>query len=634
MKSQQEIAGLLELWHCVYQDACAECSVNPDSRDFDYVKARVEDEGLSFLTITLPSFCRDFERSLADERIDSVLFRNFRKRLAIPAFLQGMLSLVFNRRTGVLDDSPREHPRDTAVVVKSVRQCCRLFNKLQATCLPEREAEALRGFSSIEQALASSTILSTDLRDFDRVSRLLWDDMFRSFSCDAIDPRHGPGTTSDGTTGNRKYRWMTWHERLEPFFPFLGFCLPLGAYSSKEFEQVRFVQPNDELPSRVILVPKTMKAPRTIAAEPLPAQYVQQAIRSYLYRKIESSDMTAGHVNFTDQTINQNLAIVGSKDGSMATLDLSDASDRVVLGLVHHMLSGNVDLLDAVLACRTERAKLPDGSIIGPLEKFASMGSALCFPIESMVFYTICVATLLKERKLPFDRASVLRVRGEIFVYGDDIIVPSHEAEAVRDSLHRYLCKVNTHKSFWTGRFRESCGVDAYDGKRVTPVYVRRLFPVDRRSQTELISICATANLFASRGYLLSSEFLFKRIERILGKLPYVRENSPALGRIVFDSVSLAHLIRLNRTRWNRKLQRLEISAWVVEPAYRADKLEGYAALAKSLIHIPLNDINETWISAFAVGRRADVRIKLGRARDPHHLERTARHGVATLKRR
>ncbi|DAD50177.1 TPA_asm: RNA-directed RNA polymerase [ssRNA phage Gephyllon.4_2] len=654
MKSQQAIAGLLSVVRNVYLDACDECSVNPDSRDLDYIKARVEDEGLSFLTITLPSFCRDFERSLAEGRIDSKRFREYRKCRAIPAFLQGMLSLVFNRQTGVLDDSPREYPRDTAVVVRSIRQICRCLTKLQAACLPSRENEALQGFSSIEQALSSSTIQAVDLHDFDRVSRLLWDNMLGSFTPERVRPAHGPGTTADGTTGNRKYDWKVWHERLEPYFPFLGFCLPLGAADSKEFENVRFVQPEQELPSRVILVPKTMKAPRTIAAEPLPAQYAQQAVRSFLYRVIETSEPTRGHVNFTDQNVNQTLALASSKDGSMATLDLSDASDRVALGLVHHMLSGCPELLETVLACRTTRAKLPNGTIVGPLEKFASMGSALCFPIESMVFYTICVATLLRKYKLPFDRPSILRVGRLVYVYGDDIIVPVDVAEAVCDSLHRYLCKVNVHKSFWTGKFRESCGTDAYDGIQVTPVYVRQFIPTNRRQHTEIISACAAANQFASRGYLRTSELLYKRIERILGKLPYVREDSPAVGRIIVDDLPFSDIVRLNKAHFNRRTQRVEVRAWVVEPVYRTDRLVGYAALGKSLLMLESSDNLDSQLASLAVHggtrgrRRASLReidsvlnqswflgkIKLGRARDKHHLERSARHGVATLKRR
>jgi len=397
VKSQREIAGLLGLMRCVLADAYAECSVNPDPRHFDYVKARVEDEGLSFLTITLPTFSRDFERSLANGQVDSTLFRSFRKNGAIPAFLQGMLSRIFDRRTGGLDDSPGSIPRDTATIVGAVRQVCRLLTKLQATCLPEREDEAIQGFSSLEQALRSSSIQADYLRDFDRVSRLLWDGMFVDFNPDTLRPSHGPGTTSERISGNQKYNWKVWHERLELYFPFLGWCLPLGAADSKEFDKVRFVQPDKELPSRVILVPKTMKAPRVIAAEPLPAQYVQQAVRSYLYRKIQTSRMAGGRVNFTDQSVNQDLALTGSSDGSVATLDLSDASDRVVLGLVHHMLSGAPDLLECILACRTTHSILPNGTTVGPLEKFASMGSALCFPIESMVFYTICVATLLRK---------------------------------------------------------------------------------------------------------------------------------------------------------------------------------------------------------------------------------------------
>lgn len=103
MKSQQEIADLLRLWRNVYLDVCDECSVVPDLRDYREVEARVIKEGVSFLTITLPAFCKDLERSLALGRIDSNAFQGFAKAgpkaRAIPAFLQGMLSHLFDRVT-------------------------------------------------------------------------------------------------------------------------------------------------------------------------------------------------------------------------------------------------------------------------------------------------------------------------------------------------------------------------------------------------------------------------------------------------------------------------------------------------------------------------------------------------------
>jgi len=540
-----------------------------------------------------------------------------------------MLKLIFDRDTGVL----REHPPrcDSGRIgdlVAAVRQICRGFNKLQAPCSPEREREALEGFVSLEQNLAESKVHDDDVARFVSVSRLLWDPLFSSFNAFEVIPKHGPGVTSERIRGNSKYAWKLWHDRLEPYFPLLGFALPLGASLEDEFDQVAYVPPQDEIPSRVILVPKTLKGPRIIAAEPIAAQYAQQSLQSFLYDKIERYWLTSGRINFRDQSINQRLAMTSSKTGALATLDMSDASDRVFNSLASEMFSGNPDLLGAIQSCRTTYADI-NGTRIGPLVKFASMGSALCFPVEAMYFFTICIIALLDLHKLPYDITSIFRVSRDVCVYGDDLIVPVDATAAIVDRLHKYHCKVNTHKSFWTGKFRESCGVDAYDGRLVTPTYIRHYVPYNRRQHTEIISISATANAFYLRGYWRTAYFLWEKLERVLGTLPVVSSDSPAVGRISF-------LPGKTVSRYNPDLMRFEVFAWVVEPVYRTDRVDGYAALAKSLLALERRSLERDLPRRRKASVEWDLDLRLvGEGKvDPLHLERSARHGVAALKRR
>lgn len=85
----------------IYKDISAKCiALQFDERDMMTIMSRVEHEGISFLTITLPTFGKDFERSLSRGFIDSSCFLSFKKHGAIPAFLQGMLSQVFDQITG------------------------------------------------------------------------------------------------------------------------------------------------------------------------------------------------------------------------------------------------------------------------------------------------------------------------------------------------------------------------------------------------------------------------------------------------------------------------------------------------------------------------------------------------------
>lgn len=607
MKSQA--IDQLELATFIYRDAVAKCiAVNPSSRDIMTMTSRVKNEGLSFLTITLPQFGKDFERSLADGAIGPTHFLGFRKNGAIPAFLQGMLGHIFDRSTGVVYDKVRKGISDVSAIVGSIRQICLAFKKLEIDCRPERIGSAIEGFVKTEHDLNEASIPS-HLRDlFNRVSYLLWNDCFRTVEVRQLIPKHGPGATAERINGNGKYVWRRWHDRLEPYFPLLESAYSVSAFDSKEFEDVTIINSDEESPVRVTPVPKTQKGPRIIAIEPVCMQYAQQAIREVLYERIESSPISGGHVNFTDQSINRDLAMKGSQTGQYATIDLSDASDRVLYDLAISMFDGNPDLRDAISACRSTRAELPDGRIIGPLNKFASMGSALCFPIESMYFYTICVVALLDSQNTPVTRRSVTSAANLVYVYGDDIIVPSKLAITVCDYLQKYYCKVNMSKSFWTGRFRESCGMDSYAGDEVTPTYIRQTNPTNRRQASKLVSFVKTANLFYKRGYWLTASHMFSICERYLGKLPYVSETSSGLGRTSFQQYR-------SISRWNRYLQRFEVKAWTAVPVYSTDTLEGYGALQKSLLNLARSKFGDGSV-------------------DEQHLLRSARHGAVALKRR
>lgn len=652
MKSHE--SDQLKLLRSVYTDACNKCTADvSDLRDLVTVRSRVEKEGLSFLTITLPNFGKDFDKSLALGYIESTAFQGFRKTGAIPSFLRGMLTRIFDQETGRLRRYDSPEITDIPSIVEAVRQICRLFTKLEITCTPQRVHKAIEGFVQTERDLAEFTIDDETTSNFVAVSRFLWSVCLSGFNPEDITPKHGPGTTAEGASGNRKYRWRWWHERLEPYFPFLGNAYSISAAGEEEFDSVTFLLDGQELPVKVTPVPKTQKGPRIIAVEPSCMQFAQQALQAWFYKRIERARMSRGHVNFTDQSINQRIAMKSSVDKAEATADLSDASDRVPLSLVKLMIlsAGGDSLWEYIDACRSRYAKLPDGRVIGPLLKFASMGSALCFPIEAMYFYTACVESLLAEQGLPVTRRNVFNVSRQVYIYGDDIIVPQMYAVAVLKRLAKYNCKVNLNKSFWNGNFRESCGVDAYDGVEVTPIYVRKLHPQNRRQHDVLISMVQTAKLFYKKGYWLTADYLYKVVERHLGSLPYVGDHSSVLGRFTYlaeKELSLKTSANSPDERWNPLYQRFEVKGWVPSPVYRTDELGDYAALQKCLlflerkaVHIP-KGIDQPWPhNNDALAMQNSLLDTSGQeftldviVRDKLHLERTARYGIATLKRR
>jgi len=527
---------------------------------------------------------------------------------------------VFDLETGSLrHDQDLLDSHRIPRVVEGVRQICLIFKKILIPCKEERNTLAIEKFIDVERSFSSFLLQRSDTERFLKVSDVLWGSLVYDLSYIPITPRHGPGATAEGISGNRKYLMRNWYERLDNYFPFYETCYVLSARDVEGIESVPLVPERDELPVKVTLVPKTLKTPRIIAIEPVCMQYAQQAIRSALYESIESSVLTAGHVNFSDQSINQKLAMISSKTGQLATIDLSDASDRVPRDLALEMFRSSPEIKGAIDACRSRYAKLPDGRIIGPLSKFASMGSALCFPVESMYFYTICVAALLEFRGLPVTRRNVFNCSRDVYVYGDDIIVPSDAAVFVLDNLRKYNCRPNPDKTFETGKFRESCGLDAYNGYPVNPVYLRKVIPRTKLDVTELVSWSATANLFYLKGYWRAAEFMHSQCERILKVYPSVPENSSAIGRI--------YSVRPNRRyRRNWRYQVREIRAWIVSPVFRKDPIDGYEALTKSLLLLSRKgEVRAATLEQWAKGEFIFPS-------DPQHLERSAMPRACTLK--
>jgi len=595
---------------CIFIDAFAKCSTDKASmiRDLVTLKSRITHEGLSFLTLTLPMFGQEFEKALDCAEVTPKAFSGWKKRLSLPAFLQGLTGLVFDARTGGLLEDPN------IAAIEGIRQIAYTFKKLSLPCTPERESMALFGFQEVERTL-SETVFSGDIDLFIKINDLLWGNVFNEdFDPQRYIPKHGPGQTAERISGNRKYIQRNWYERLEPFFPsdiYLMSCVEQLSDKTDGIDCVQFASPEQELPVRITLVPKTLKGPRIIAMEPVCMQYAQQALAGPIIDRLETFYITAGHINFHDQSVNRKLALSTSKDELMATLDLSSASDRVPLSLVSLMLQSRPDVRDAILACRSKVAQLPSGELI-TLKKFASMGSALCFPIESMYFFSVILLALFQKHKLPVTLRNIHRLSRSVYVYGDDIIIPVDEVEDVTKTLTSFYCKVNTAKSFWNGKFRESCGMDAYDGECVTPTYLRQEQPGDMGQAKRIISWVETSNLFYRRGYWRTAAYMKDRVEAVTGELPVILETSPGLGWVTFQRGHHFH-------RWSKSLHRYEIRTLVPSPVYRKDPLGGWSALLKYFI---------------TTEGRQGFKTSSPLPIDKEHLSRSPRSGTSSIKRR
>jgi hypothetical protein len=357
------------------------------------------------------------------------------------------------------------------------------------------------------------------------------------------------------------------------FFNYEELAESLGADGILDFKEVH---PKDEPPVKVAFVPKTQKTPRVIAIEPVYNQYVQQGLMRVIVPAIERDKRLRGQINFTDQSINGALALSSSITREFATIDLKEASDRLHAAVVHLMVQSQPDVNRAVFACRSKYAKLPNGKII-PMKKFASQGSALTFPLESMAFYSIAIASFMERYGLPVHHPRVEAFSKKVFVYGDDLIVPTKEVDIVIDGLETAGLLVNRSKSFAMSHFRESCGIDAFGGNIVTPVYVRTMPPKSKRDASGVAATVSTANQFYLKGYWKTSAILRAIVESVMGtELPHVRPDSELLG---WYSVSGHYSVM----RWNSDHHCFQTRGYTVRIKKKADRLTGYRALAKCL---------------------------------------------------
>jgi hypothetical protein len=472
------------LWKTTADEVGGWCQTSTD-RDFKTVTDRVAHEGMSFLTISLPQFCKDLQKGLEQGYVDSNLFAGFRRRAGLPVFLSGFLSRVFSA-DGVLLPDPHVDS------ILAIRQLTLLFSKIELPCSPGRIRNAFEEFMQCEKDVRVYDRLMTDevRDDFRRVSRLLYANLFSSIDRDVYEgnlvPRHGPGATADRLKGNRKYNQREWTRRLDNLFPAVEFLFPSYSFW-RDAQRVNILEPGAEMPVRVITVPKTLKTPRIIAIEPTAMQYMQQALLEKIVDGVRGDSLLYRFVGFDDQISNQVMAQRGSLRGDLATLDLSQASDRVSNQHVRDLLRDHPWLFEAVDATRSRKADVP-GFGVQRLAKFASMGSALCFPFEAFVFLTVCFMGIEKSLGHRLTHNDLVGHVGRVRIFGDDIIIPKDTVSSVVALLEFFGFKVGRDKSFWNGKFRESCGKEYFDGHDVSVVKVRRVLPSHRTDVEELVS--------------------------------------------------------------------------------------------------------------------------------------------------
>lgn len=557
-------------------------------------------QDLAYATITLPECGKWFEACLEQGSIhESRPYGHGRWRKTVyPHFFTELWVSIFD------DQGIIRHDADPYSIL-ALRQIYYLLKKLKMECEDARTYASTDSFESIENRMVRSWPDTWDsdhpiwrprsghpiygdlevarqqlqlsfLDEEESRPSIPWD-KFRTL-CGAIvtsfgdldvwslRPKHGPGVVSDSDPKFIKYDFVHWPRKLENVFPFDWF-----ASHTVESAPTSDWEPS----SKLISVPKTQKSPRLIAAEPTAHQWIQGGLQRWLEEVISRSAI-ADSIDFRNQAKSQEKARHASYTREHATVDLSEASDRLSTRLVEFVLQTHRPLLDALHASRTRSCYIPaDLRLAGvsklvQLRKFATMGSAVIFPIQTLVYTCISqFALMCADDDWDMTRRAIARRAKEIQVFGDDIIIATRAYGLLVNILTEVGLKVNTSKSFTQGAFREACGMDAYNGDDVTPAYVRMLY--HPRKPESLASVVEASNNFFKKGFWRTADYLRRTVpDRINKLIPFGREPLWPLTYSTFGAnPSNEHLAR----RINGTLHREE--ALVVTLTARSKKRRG-----------------------------------------------------------
>jgi hypothetical protein len=620
MKSQVQIMLRVEQGLLLDVQAAYPRLVGVD-KDKIRIASLVKDRGLGFFTLDLPNLTAILLDGLENGRLSlqGPCSSARSKKIRVPKLFSGLWLRVFDN-DGVLRSEP-----DVNSIAFLYQLSC-IGKKVEVPCTRQRVIDTMEEYHGIERTTRSPTLQwVSDELDPDRIGHTVhfrdgmdvdlplfpdstpgtdWklrrlignlEHVCSQFAAALGTPdvyelsneqedrrskvalRHGPGAVSDAKAGSSKYSFPTWPDKLQHYFPFDAFgCFSLNHFMDRDYPST------NELPSELKSVPKTAKAPRLIAKEPTCYQWTQQLLGRFLTDKVDRI-FKGDFVTIRDQSPSQRMVVAASKSGELCTIDLSSASDRLSCWLVERVFRGNKIFLELLHATRTRYTVdriSPETSYL-KLRKFSTQGSALTFPIQSVIFLCCALAVLPRERTLENYRK---KWRSSVRVFGDDIIIPTTRYDEMKLLLHYLGLKVNDGKSFHRGLFRESCGMDAYNGYDITPSKPKT-FVSDKPTSCSAV-IDYTNNLF-HKGYWHAAAALESTLpKKILRSLPVVGRDVGILGRASFVGSYSDHLDK----RWNDKLHRFEVKAYSTWNTSRRKPTGGYDAIFQYVTERPRPD--------------------------------------------
>lgn len=297
-----------------------------------------------------------------------------------------------------------------------------------------------------------------------------------SFMDIAIRGRLGPGA-SIGANGTDFYTKLFSSELTasspEVYQWYLEYISWFPDWSLGEFDRLMtFGLPKYTSMNLLSFVRKTRDISRSICTEPTLNMFFQLGLGEIIGDRLRQYF----GINLSDQPEkNRALALRGSLDDSLATIDLESASDSISTEMCEVFLPEF--LLGLLHRLRSTHSRLPSGEELR-LNMISTMGNGFTFPLQTCLFACV-VAAVAACSGVRLTRADAPVPNWGVF--GDDIICPGSISGRVMHLLKLLGFRVNSGKSYTVGPFRESCGVDAFMGVNVRGVYIKTLLTQESR---------------------------------------------------------------------------------------------------------------------------------------------------------
>lgn len=438
-----------------------------DKNSSHYLMNRLKNEGIKFVTVTLPGLWKSCLISIERGYFDYKEVTSFSRKGKLPSVMHGLFSKIFDSN-GKLLDNPCQH------ACLAIRQVCEYMYKCAFTFDEDQLESSTKSFLSTEESMRKTkgSIDEAFVDECRKSFETYYKPLVNAKLEDVLEqyrPSNGPGSVhvsdkfakyaapelkmaSGSITG-------TFRDDQKPFAGFFK-AYPSSRESLKAVKEWKL--------SQVLFVPKDSRGPRVISKEPMFLLKMQMCFLKWSTEALEK--VTKNRINFKDQTKNRELAQQASVDRKNATMDLKEASDRIRYSVARTIYGNSPVFYYFLTKARSTHSVIKTAKSVRTVQltKLSGMGSGLTFPILALTIHIAVCTRIAKRHGIPYEEAMSL-----VYVYGDDLIVPTKYVDCVYYALEAVGLALNASKSFVKGPFRESCGGDYLNGKEVSPLRLK-----------------------------------------------------------------------------------------------------------------------------------------------------------------